>query len=58
MSRWTFRHELIREDGTLCAVLTVDGAWIDTQLRKLTVPPGVTQEILAAIPRTEDFEWI
>lgn len=57
-SRWTFRHEFIRGDGTLCAVVTVDGAWMDTKLRKLTVPAEMTSEILSEIPRTEDFEWV
>jgi acyl-CoA thioester hydrolase len=56
-SRWSFRHHLTRNDGTLCAVLNVDGAWMDTRQRKLTAPPAVAIEALDQLPRTEDFAW-
>lgn len=55
-ARWSMRHEFIRDDGTLCAVLTTDGAWIDTKLRKLTSPPRELMERFLALPRTQDFE--
>lgn len=54
-SRFTFRHELMRADGTLCAVITVDGAWLDLHRRKLTVPPAAVAEMFALWPKTEDF---
>ncbi len=57
-SRWSFRQEFVRGDGTLCAGLTVDGAWMDTQLRKLTVPPQEFMTRFLAIPHTEDFELL
>ena len=57
-SRFSFRHEITKEDGTLCAVINVDGAWIDTEKRKLTVPPEVVYVSLEGIPKSEDFEWI
>ncbi len=56
-SRFSFRHELIRADGTLCAILTVDGAWIDTQMRKLTVPPEIVARMADSAPKAADFEW-
>jgi acyl-CoA thioester hydrolase len=56
-SRFSFRHELTRADGTLCAVMHVDGAWLDTQLRKLTAPPPIVAEALEKAPKAEDFEW-
>ncbi|MDX1912661.1 MAG: thioesterase family protein [Saprospiraceae bacterium] len=56
-SRWSFRHEITRADGTLCAVLNVDGAWIDTQLRKLSPPPAMAIEAFEALPKSADFEW-
>src|SRR6476661_10597656 len=34
-SRWSIRHEIKKDDGTLCAVISVDGAWIDTSRRRL-----------------------
>ena len=57
-SRFSFRHEITREDGTLCAVINVDGAWIDTQLRKLTRPPELVGKMSENAPRTADFEWL
>lgn len=56
-SRFSFRHEIMRSDGVLCAVIHVDGAWIDTQKRKLTVPPPAIVEKLGDIPRADDFAW-
>ena len=57
-SRFSFRHELTRADGVLCAVINVDGAWIDTQLRKLTVPPAVVARMVEEGPKAVDFEWM
>jgi len=57
-SRFSFRHELIREDGTLCALINVDGAWIDTQLRRLMVPPEIVAQMAESAPKAEDFAWI
>lgn len=56
-SRFSFRHELTRADGTLCAILNVDGAWIDTQIRKLTVPPAIVARMVEEGPKAEDFVW-
>ena len=57
-SRFSFRHEITRADGTLCAVMNVDGAWIDTQRRKLTAPPQHVGEAMKGAQRSDDFEWI
>ena len=57
-SRFSFRHEITRADGVLCAVMHVDGAWIDTHLRKLTAPPPAVAEAMENAHRSEDFEWI
>mgnify|MGYP003585020384 CR=1 FL=1 len=57
-SRFTMIHEIIREDGTLCAKITVDGAWMDTHLRKLTTPPEEVVQMTDAMPKAEEFEWI
>lgn len=57
-SRFSFRHEITRADGTLCAVMNVDGAWIDTQRRKLTAPPPHVGEAMEGALRSDDFEWI
>lgn len=55
-SRWTIVHELRNEKEELCAMLTVDGAWMDTKMRKLASPtPEIVQEVMNAFPKTEDF---
>jgi acyl-CoA thioester hydrolase len=58
MSRWTIVHEIKKDGNILAAVMTVDGAWIDTQLRKLTKPPELFRKAFEQIPRTERFEYI
>ncbi|MCO4291611.1 acyl-CoA thioesterase [Solitalea sp. MAHUQ-68] len=57
-SRFSIAHEIIREDGTLCAKITVDGAWMDTHIRKLTLPPQIAIDMLVEMPKDENFEWI
>lgn len=57
-SRFSFRHEIYRADGTKCAVVTIDGAWMDIEKRKLTVLPAEWQAIVAHLPKSEDFEEI
>lgn len=56
-SRFSFRHEFRKHDGTLCAVINVDGAWMDTAARKLCAPPELGKEMIDAIPKAEGFEW-
>ena len=58
LSRWSFQHEFLRADGTVCAYLNVDGAWMDTRIRKLTVPPQIAADVMGQVPRTDDFEWL
>lgn len=55
-SRFSFRHEIYRSDGTKCAVVTVDGAWMDLNKRKLTVLPADWQLIVSKLPKSEDYE--
>jgi acyl-CoA thioester hydrolase len=57
-SRWSFRHHLYKDDGMLCAILNLDGAWIDVVKRKLAVPDMFVQSIFQNFPKTEDFEII
>ena len=54
-SRWSIVHEFYREE-VLCAVITVDGAWMDTKLRKLASPtPQIVVDALSTFPKTADF---
>ena len=57
MSRWTIIHEIWKNGNTLSAIITVDGAWIDTVHRKLTTPPALFASVFARIPTTTDFTW-
>lgn len=57
-SRWTFQHRIFKNNQEVAAILTLDGAWMDTQLRKLTVPPELVKDLLEHMPRADNFEWI
>lgn len=55
-SRWTITHELRNENDQLAATISVDGAWMDTKLRKLVDPvPDSVLEALSVFPKSEDF---
>ena len=55
-SRWTIVHDFHNHEGALCAKITIDGAWMDTQLRKLAVPtPPIALQVMDSIPKTDDF---
>jgi acyl-CoA thioester hydrolase len=54
-SRWSMVHELWINGDTLAAVITIDGAWLDTKLRKLAKPPEVFKIGFDLIPKTENF---
>lgn len=56
--RWSLRHNFIKADGTIAAVLNVDGAWIDLEKRKLTVPDEFVRSIFEHFPKAPDFEWV
>jgi len=58
MSRWTMTHEIWKNGNTLSAIITIDGAWINTALRKLAVPPESFKQVFEQMPRTENFEYI
>jgi acyl-CoA thioester hydrolase len=52
-SRWTIVHRITKADGRLAATVTVDGAWLDLDRRKLTVPPVELVTAFASMPRYE-----
>ncbi|UOK43049.1 MULTISPECIES: acyl-CoA thioesterase [Flavobacterium] len=55
-SRWTIVHELKNEKDELCAKITLDGAWINTKLRKLATPtPEIVRKVMSTFPKTDDF---
>ncbi len=57
-SRWSIRHSIMKNDNTVAAVLTVDGAWLDTKLRKLATPPQEVYAVFSLMPAAPDFQWL
>lgn len=57
-SRWSVRHHFFKDDGTLSAIINLDGAWIDIVKRKLAVPDLFTQQVFEDFPKAEGFERI
>jgi len=54
-SRWSIRHQLFKNENVLSAVITVDGAWINTRERKLATPPDHITDVFSKMPRAADF---
>ena len=54
--RWTMIHEIYKNDETLAAIITADGAWLNTSIRKLTVPPAVVISLFEIAPKTRSFK--
>lgn len=57
-SRFSFRHEIFKENGVKAAVVLVDGAWMNIRERKLTNIPEDWMEIISKIPKSEDYTEI
>lgn len=57
-SRWSIQHTIYKNSTVVAAIITIDGAWIDTQLRKVASPPEIAAKVFALIPRSQSFEWI
>jgi acyl-CoA thioester hydrolase len=58
-SRWMIRHEFLNSNEKLLSTLTVEGAWIDTQLRKMLSPiPAIVTDVFNSIPKSADFSLI
>lgn len=56
-SRWSMEHQIFKNNETLSAVITLDGAWMDVQKRKLTVPPAEVIKTFENAPKSERFQW-
>jgi acyl-CoA thioester hydrolase len=54
-SRWSLRHEILKENGELAAIVNVDGAWIDVLQRKLGSLPQEYAKIFLTMSKTDDF---
>lgn len=56
-SRWSIRHQIMKNENELCAVLNVDGAWMHIGQRKLMSPPEKVHEVFSQMPKAEGFAW-
>ncbi len=57
-SRWTLVCEIYKNSDTLAAIVTVEGAWMDTISRKLTIPPLEWTHLFDEAPKTDNFSII
>ena len=57
-SRWTIQHNIFKDNDVVSAILTVDGAWLDTVKRKLATPPEKVYEVFSQMPVDKDFHWL
>jgi acyl-CoA thioester hydrolase len=55
-SRWSVRHHFTKGDGTVAAIVTMDGAWIDLKNRKLTTPNDFIQSVFDTIPKSDNLK--
>jgi len=56
-SRWTIEHTIMKNADAVSAILTVDGAWLDTAKRRLAIPPEQVTGVFSKMPLAENFEW-
>jgi acyl-CoA thioester hydrolase len=56
-SRWSFQHQIMKNETELAAVLQVDGAWMGMRQRKLVTPPEEVFGVFEKIEKSADFEW-
>ncbi|OCB78805.1 acyl-CoA thioesterase [Flavobacterium crassostreae] len=55
-SRWSIVHQFKTAEDQLYATITVDGAWMDTKLRKIANPtPEIALQALRDFPKSDDF---
>jgi acyl-CoA thioester hydrolase len=57
-SRWTIQHTVFKNGNAVSAIITVDGAWLDTTKRKLATPPAEVVEVFSHMPVHADFQWL
>jgi acyl-CoA thioester hydrolase len=57
-SRWSMMHEIKKNGDTLCAMVTVDGAWLNTIERKLLIPPPEVFTVFRQMPTDENYQWL
>jgi acyl-CoA thioester hydrolase len=57
-SRWSIHHVITKNEDIVSAIITVDGAWINTVERKLATPPAEVANVFNQMPIDENFQWL
>ena len=57
-ARWSLRHHFVKADGTVAAIINIDGAWIDLVKRKLAIPDPFIISVFEKFPKASDFQAI
>lgn len=55
--KWSLQHRVLRRDE-LCAVMDLDGAWLDLEKRRVIAPPEQISKVFESLERTKDFRII
>lgn len=55
--RWSIKHTIFVED-LIAAIVTVEGAWMDTVKRKLITPPAEAVDAYNKMPVAQGFQWL
>lgn len=54
-ARFRLRNTIVRADGRTAATVTSSIGWLDLVERRLTAPPDGLHQLVADLPRTDDF---
>lgn len=54
-SRWSVRHEILKEGAVVAAVIDADLAWLHLDTRKLAAPPPAVTALVEQLPKSTDF---
>ena len=57
-SRWSVRHQVMKNKEIVSAILTLDLAWLNVSERKLAIPTKEVCAVIDGLPRNESFEWL
>lgn len=57
-ARWKSRHDIIKSNGEMAAIIKLEGVWVNVHTKQAIVPPSDLLEILNSLPRTDEFETL
>ncbi|MBX9586326.1 MAG: thioesterase family protein [Gammaproteobacteria bacterium] len=55
---WSMHHHFYNVNNDLAAEITVEGAWMDLDKRKVVTPPADYMEFINKFPRGKEFVWL